>query len=148
MKTLNDSGLKKLVEYINHEYGKKFIINNSLIELDDESISIIEDLKKHNIVLKEFSADKYTVSIVSEDVPAPTIPTPTATPVEASAGEDDIKKIQEIIKQLMPHLTKLFPTKEEVNTALNDLRTQLIDPEKLTEIFKNMSTDLKKTQTK
>jgi hypothetical protein len=45
-------------------------------------------------------------------------------------------------------LSQYFPTKEEINNALNDLRGQLVDPIELTNLFKDISLKIKKDQNK
>jgi hypothetical protein len=153
MKTLNKNGLEKLVEYINTEYNKKFIVNNCFIELDDKSEIIIEDLKKHNIILKEFSYEnnlkKY--SVIIEDTSISSVPEPISNKTNIdNSGKDyeDEKYMKEMIKQILPHLSQYFPTKEEINNALNDLRGQLVDPIELTNLFKDISLKIKKDQNK
>ena len=150
MRQLNENGLKKINQYIDIEYGESFAIiedNGKKILFGEKSEDIFNDLKSHGIIFEEIGDKKFIIN-VNEDTPIATVPKPTIAPVDTGKDYEEEKKIQEIVKQILPLLSKHFPTKDEINTALNELRAQLIDPEKLTEIFKNMSADLKKTQAK
>ena len=160
MKMLNKNGVKKLNDYIDSTYGKIFEVWNDRL-FGPESNLIFENLKKHGIVFEKIiepegssqsSGSNINYKIMVEDTPTSTVPEPVAAKasqidiVDATGNKEDVEKIKNLAKQLMPHFANQFATKTEINDALNILRSQLIDPEKLMELFKNMSDNIKKTQ--
>jgi hypothetical protein len=162
MRTLNKNGIKKLNDYINSEYGNIFqACDNRLF--GPKSDEIFEDLKKHGIIFEEIvfsesssqsSGPNINYRVMVEDTPISSVapletPKTSITPSpDTGINYEDDKKIKELVSKIIPHLSNHFPTKEETNNALNDLRSQLIDPEKLQALFKDMSSNLKKTEEK
>lgn len=151
MKILNENGVKKLNDYIRSTYGDVLQIHENKLfgSISDKAST---ELKNHGITFEEVEPG-ISYRVIVEDTPVSTIaPLETTksavTPSTTNVDYEDEKKMKELISRIIPHLNNHFPTKEEVNNALNDLRGQLIDPEKLQSLFKNVSNDIKKTEEK
>jgi hypothetical protein len=156
MKMLNKSGVKKLNDYINITYGKVFEAHDDVL-VGPKSDEVFEDLKKHGIIIEEVvksESNSGLYRVMVEDMPTPTVPEPVVAKasqvdaVDATGDKEDVEKVKNLAKQLMPYFAPHFATKSEINDALNVLRTQLIDPEELTKLFKDISVKVKQTQGK
>jgi hypothetical protein len=144
MKVLNESGLVKLNNYISLEYGDSFALMNKdgkSILHGEKSEKIFEDLKLYGIIFESIGDREYVVKTISEEDEQLDDKSEIKN---RSTDYDDEKRIKETVTKMLPFLSQHFATKEEINNALNELRSQLIDPKKLTELFDDMAKKVNK----
>lgn len=144
MKKLNKNGIYKIIEYVSS--GVKYVSDGSrhmmvgLVSENDKKalkdinviLTVVEDLTlkedlKDNVILYEAELDDTEVQDETNN--------------EEKVDDFDIRNVA---KELIPILSEFFPSKEEVNAALNDLKAQMIDPNEMIDGLKMQMQRIKK----
>jgi hypothetical protein len=135
MKKLNENGIQKLNNYLISEYGKN--LND---DLDD---NILKNLKEHGIIINGKDIIVEEITDVTEVSKVNDI---KDNDLKKTTDYSDDKQLKELVIKILPYIAEKFATKEEVNNALNDLRSTMVEPEELTKLFRDISLKVKGSQ--
>ncbi|MBD3354084.1 MAG: hypothetical protein GF364_21560 [Candidatus Lokiarchaeota archaeon] len=154
MKRLNKKGINKIITVLEGQYNSVSInkVGDLLVgELSDKDMQIMKD---SNVVAENVGENHH--SLFYEDAPIETEdetmddqqeivePVDPISPNTEESERMSTTDIRNMLDQLVPELRKFFPTKEEINQALNDLAKQMIDPEEWKEILNKVGTKINK----
>lgn len=152
MRRLNQKGLAKVIPLLKGQYTIDGNIIVGKINLQDHRA-----LLDVNIIVERIGDDRYYLLHEQEIAIEPGTEDPVLDkqqnitqpkqPIDTIDGEErklNPTDIRALLTQIVPHLQHYFPTKDEVNAALNDLKANMIDPEEWIEMFKGMGKKIKK----
>ena len=149
MRQLNENGVSKVVVHLSKSYGVKAIIGQDqdgyFIELEDLDITAAGTLPT---IMESINVKMVTVNgrmrLMVEDISAKPAVTSTSAAAEdniKTAADEEAKKngfdmnnkamIAALVEKMLPELSKLFPTKEQVNAALNALKRDSVQDKQL-----------------
>lgn len=114
MKKLNESGINKVLSYIGKTVNESSDIKYTLNELAE--MAKIGVICENNNLYYIYEEELDNI----DDTKAPVVD-----------GGDDDKNMDKLIE----HLSTIFVTKQEVNDALNNLKSSMIDPQEWMEIL-------------
>lgn len=161
MKQLNHNGIGKVINHLNAKHGIKGLSvgtstdGHYLITIDEKKVvKILESLKINALIVN----DKMKL-FVEEDIPTKPPITSTSTVADDNikdAAEQEADKsgfdmnndamIKALATKLAPEFLKMFPTKEEINTALNNMKKGTVQGNELASSLKDLSKTVKSGQ--
>jgi hypothetical protein len=146
MHRLNKDGLNKLQKYLESLDIVSRVTDKGFIFLSEDV-----DLEEHGIILKNSGTGFYEAYITEQAIGVEEEPIED-TDIE-TAGEESLEQegrafsdqeLKAIAQKIAPILNEYFVTKEEANAALEELKSQMIDPQEWIEIQKAMMQKTKK----
>lgn len=146
MRVLNENGIEKAIDYLGS--GEWTILTDSngpaVGGLTSEAISELGKIgviaerigNMHRLLVEEAPAEPPVQTVNDDNII-------NAADQEAAKEGFDINNdnhIKALAQKLIPHLSATLPTKEEVNAALNQLKSMTVEND---EFVKNLATFLK-----
>jgi hypothetical protein len=154
MKRLNKSGIEKVVAYIGEDRCRhtSFDGHGDLL-FGSLSIDEVQMLNNINVKLENVGGGLHRVFLEQEDaidsvegqsetggeqerLTSPSKPESS----EQQEATPDTRDLKDMAAELVPFLNEIFPTKEEVNQAMEKMKGQMVDPE---EMIDNLTLQMK-----
>ena len=160
MKRLNKTGIQKVVDYIGEDRCRhtSFVGHGDLL-FGALSIDEIKKLDGINVKLEnvggglhrvfleddgvEVSRKSNTSAEVEGDQERIVEPKRTERPEDREVSKDP-RDLKNLAIELAPILQEIFPTKDDVNQALETMKGQMIDPEEMMDNLRVQMKSLKK----
>lgn len=138
-KRLNKSGVHKVIKYLGEDRFTNKNINGMgdllLGSFNEEDVSKINDI---DIMVEHIGAGLHKVYHINEQ----------DDEYIDDKGDGQSTNVSDALKKhaedLIPVLSNVFPTKDEVEDALNSLKAQMIDPEEMINMLKLQIQSIKK----
>jgi len=127
---LNESGIQKIADYLGMDIDLTIDESGAIVNFAVDA-SILRKLSDIGVVV-EGKRDGFVLLHEQDDLEIA-----DEQDQEQMDKEMDDQKVQQLAERLVPYLSEVFPSKEEINKTLNDLKDELITPDELIDNLKS-----------